>query len=174
MPNALQLMMYSKSAVTKQHIDLPDIDSLPPALLSSRRPSELILGQQLFHGPSVEHVLAAQQAVLGHIPQHMVRSSATRNLYFTRTFAADDSNRCTHGPFRMGSQSLSPLPTCVVSLAAGGQLYTLDPPGYPAGAYRLVPVLTDLPTLLEVEDDVRDALGMPGHHDACCSSARRV
>ena len=49
-------------------------------------PSELVLGQQLFHGPSVEHVLAAQQAVLGSVPEFMVRSSATRNLYFTRAF----------------------------------------------------------------------------------------
>ena len=35
--------------------------------------AELMLGQQLFHGPSVEHVLAAQQAVLGAIPEAMVR-----------------------------------------------------------------------------------------------------
>ena len=68
--------------------------------------AELILGQQLFHGPSVEHVLAAQQAVLGSLPEGMVRASATRNLYFTPS----------------------------------GHLYTLDPPGYPAGAYRLQPI----------------------------------
>ena len=45
--------------------------------------AELLLGQQLFHGPSVEHVLAAQQAVLGPLPEHMIRNAATRNLYFT-------------------------------------------------------------------------------------------
>jgi len=81
---------------------------------------ELVLGQQLFHGPSVEHVLAAQEAVLGGIPEHMVHSSATRNLYFTPS----------------------------------GDLYTLDPPGHPAGAYLLVPVQTDLCTLLDTEDDI--------------------
>ena len=81
--------------------------------------AELVLGQQLFHGPSVEHVLAAQQAVLGPLPDAMIRASATRNLYFTPQ----------------------------------GTLYTIDPPGYPPGAYRLLPVQTDLETLLDVDDE---------------------
>ena len=34
-----------------------------------------------------------------------------------------------------------------------GHLYTLDPPGYPAGAYHLLPVHTDLDTLLDVDDE---------------------
>ena len=39
--------------------------------------------------------------------------------------------------------------------AAGCDLYTIDPPGYPAGAYRLLPVQTDISTLLDVDDEVR-------------------
>ena len=82
--------------------------------------AELVIGQQLFHGPSVEHVLAAQQAVLGQLPEHMVRAAATRSLYFTPQ----------------------------------GHLYTLDPPSYPPGAYRLLPIQTDLQTLFdEIDDD---------------------
>ena len=103
------------------------------------------MGQQLFHGPSVEHVLAAQQAVLGRIPERMVRSSATRNLYFTRACC-----------FKQGvhARSSSEEFSCAALWAASGHLYTLDPQGYPAGAYRILPVQMNLSTLLEMDDVV--------------------
>ena len=45
--------------------------------------AELLVGQPIFHGGSVELVLAAQAAVLGPHPKHMRDSSELAHMYFT-------------------------------------------------------------------------------------------
>jgi len=44
---------------------------------------ELMVGRPIFYGPSVEHVLAAQIALLGSIPERLMRASSLARLYFT-------------------------------------------------------------------------------------------
>jgi len=44
----------------------------------------MIMGQPIFYGPNVETVIAAQQAVLGPMPEHMVAESNIASMYFTR------------------------------------------------------------------------------------------
>jgi len=45
--------------------------------------AELLIGQPVFHGGSVELVLAAHAAVLGPHPKHMMTNSELAHLYFT-------------------------------------------------------------------------------------------
>lgn len=44
---------------------------------------ELIVGRPIFYGPSVEFVLAAQAAVLGDIPDKLLRASSLLRTYYT-------------------------------------------------------------------------------------------
>ena len=58
--------------------------------------AELLLGQPIFHGGSVELVLAAQEATLGRHPQHMVDASETAKMYYApdgRLFTVDPQER---------------------------------------------------------------------------------
>jgi len=80
--------------------------------------AEMLLGQPLFHGPNVEAVLGAQQAVLGPFPERMLSRAGIAHFYF--------------------------MPR--------GQLFSVDPPGVPAGSYTLLPVETELGDLLRTHD----------------------
>jgi len=44
---------------------------------------ELVVGRPIFYGPAVEYVLAAQTAVLGDIPDRMMRASSLTRMYYT-------------------------------------------------------------------------------------------
>lgn len=46
--------------------------------------AELLVGQPIFHGGSVELVLAAHAAVLGPHPKHMLEASELSHMYFTK------------------------------------------------------------------------------------------
>jgi len=45
--------------------------------------AELVLGRPIFYGSSVEQVLAAQSAVLGQVPERLMRGSGLAKVYFT-------------------------------------------------------------------------------------------
>ena len=62
--------------------------------------AELLLGQPIFHGGSVELVLAAQEATLGRHPQHMVDASRQRRCITPRMDASSPSTRRERRPER--------------------------------------------------------------------------
>ena len=87
--------------------------------------AELLLGQPLFHGNYTEAVLAAHEALLGRLPQHMMDASPLADTLFEPQMR---------------------------------QLFVIDPPDMPKGAYTFEPRPTSLRKLLGIEGQLADFL----------------